>query len=58
LLQMNVGADVRERRVGIRMWDVFASEDWNVTICAMYVLLYTTNPIEWDKSARVHKRSS
>jgi hypothetical protein len=55
---MNVGADVRERRVGIRMWDVFASEDWNVTICAMYVLLYTTNPIEWDKSARVHKRSS
>jgi hypothetical protein len=34
------------------MWNVFASEDWDIAICAVYVFLYTTNPIEWDKSVK------
>lgn len=48
---MNVGAHVRERRVGIGMRNVLAGEDWDIAVCAMYIFLYTTDPIEWDKSA-------
>jgi len=47
---MDISTDICERRVGIRMWNVFSSEDWDIAICAMYVLFYTANPIEWDKS--------
>jgi hypothetical protein len=52
LLKMNVGADIRKRRIGIGMWNVLASEDGDIAICAMYVFFYTTDPIEWDKSAK------
>jgi hypothetical protein len=49
LLQMDVGPDVSERRVGVRVRNIFAHEDGNRAICAVYVLLYCTDPIEWGK---------
>jgi len=58
LLQVNVGAHIRKRRVGVRMRNVLAGEDGNIAICAVYVLLYTTDPIEWDKSASIQARAS
>jgi hypothetical protein len=51
LLEVNVGAHICERRVGIGMRNVLASEDGDIAICAMYILFYTTDPIEWDKLA-------
>jgi hypothetical protein len=54
LLQVDVGAHIGKRRVGIRVRNVLTSEDGDITICAMYVFLYTTDPIEWDKSASFH----
>ena len=50
---MHIGADICERGVGIRMRDIFAGENRNVAICAMYILFYTTDPIEWDKSVNL-----
>ena len=47
---MNIGTDIRERGVGIRMWNILSSEDGDIPVCAMYVFFYTANPIEWDKS--------
>jgi hypothetical protein len=37
--------------------DVLAGEDGDIAICAMYVFLYTTDPIEWDKSASFQARA-
>jgi len=57
LLQVNVGAHIRKRRVRVRVRNVLAGEDGNIAICAMDVFLYTTDPIEWDKSASLQARA-
>jgi hypothetical protein len=51
---MDIGANFSKGGVGIGVWYVFASEDWDIAVCAMYILFYTTDPIEWDKSAKFH----
>ncbi|KAI7091849.1 RabGAP/TBC [Hortaea werneckii] len=40
LLKMNIGAGLSERRIRIRVRDVFAGEEWDVAICAMDILFY------------------
>jgi hypothetical protein len=35
------------------MWNIFASEDGDVTICSMYIFLYMADPIEWGKVSLV-----
>ena len=49
LLQVDVGADVRKRRVWVGMGNVLSLEDGNGTICSVHILLYSTNPIEWGQ---------
>jgi hypothetical protein len=46
---MNIGASVSEWRVGIRMRNVFARENGDVTVCSVYIFLYMADPIEWGK---------
>lgn len=57
LLQVNIGTSFRKRRVRVRVGNVLAGEDGDIAICAMYVFLYTTDPIEWDKSASFQARA-
>ena len=57
LLQVNVGASFRKRRVGVGVRNVLAGKDGDIAICAMYIFLYTTDPIEWDKSASFQVRA-
>ena len=40
------------------MRNVLAGENGDIAICAMYILFYTTDPIEWDKSANFQARAS
>lgn len=49
LLQVDIGACVSKWRIGIRMWNIFACEDWDVAICSVYIFLYMADPIEWGK---------
>lgn len=58
LLQMDVRANICKWRVGIRMRNILTSKDGDIAICAMYILLYTTNPIEWGKSVNIQKSES
>lgn len=53
LLQMHIGTNVCKWRVGIRMRNVLAGEDGNIAVCAMYILLYTTDPKEWEKLVKI-----
>jgi hypothetical protein len=46
---MNIGAGISKRRIWVRMWNIFAREDGDVSICAMYIFLYMVDPIEWGK---------
>jgi hypothetical protein len=49
LLQVDIGASIGKRRVKIRVWNVFASEDWNIAVCSVHIFLYVADPIEWGK---------
>jgi hypothetical protein len=49
LLQVDISACIGEWRIWIRMWNVFACEDWDVAICSMYIFFYMADPIEWGK---------
>ena len=50
---MDIGANISERRIGIRVGNIFPREYWNIAVCSVYVFLYTTNPIEWEKLVKV-----
>jgi hypothetical protein len=39
------------------MGNILAGENGDIAICAMYILFYTTDPIEWDKSANFQARA-
>jgi hypothetical protein len=46
---MHIGASIGEWRIWIWMWNVFAREDGDVSICSVYIFLYMADPIEWGK---------
>ena len=50
LLEMNVGARFRERRIGVRMRYVFSFEKGDMAISAMDIFLYMSDPKQWDMS--------
>lgn len=51
---MYIGASFGKRRIRIWVRDIFTGEEWNVSVCPVYVLFYSTNPMRWDMSAEAN----
>jgi hypothetical protein len=50
LLKMDIGTNISKRRVGIRMWSIFAGKKWYMTIGSMDIFFYSRDPKKWDES--------
>jgi hypothetical protein len=47
LLEMDIGPGLGIGRIRIRMWDILSSEERDIAVCTMNILLYRADPVEW-----------
>ena len=50
LLKMHIGANIREWRVRVWVWNVLALEKRNMSVCPVHIFLYMADSQQWDTS--------